>query len=58
MMIYYNYTHIEMRESLREELYNKMDSKLKWALSTKRQIREIMLAQTMPNFGKTHISIA
>ena len=44
MMIKFKYTPIELGKEIIEQLYNKMDTKWKWALFTKRQIREIILA--------------
>ena len=57
-MINFKFTPIELGKELPKDLYNKMDSKWKWELSTKRQIRGTTLARTMSNLGKTNMSIA
>lgn len=58
MMINFKYTPIELGKALPKDLYNRIDSKWKWELSTKRQIRETNVAQIMIDLRKTHMSIA
>lgn len=57
MMKKFKHTPIGLGKGILEELYNKMDSKWEWELSTERQIKETTLAQTMPDLGKTCMSI-
>ena len=57
MMIQLKYTPIELGQGFPTNFYNKIDAKGKWALSIERQFRETMLAQTMLDFGKIHMSI-
>ena len=58
MMIFFKYTPIKLGKSFHEELFNKIDNKLKHSLINKRQIRESTLAQIMPEFNKGYISLA
>ena len=38
-------------------LYNRVDAKRKWALTTEKKIRETTLTHIMPYLGKKHMSI-
>ena len=55
MMENFKYTPIELGKMIPEELYNKIDGKQKFALVTKRKIREAALAQIMLELNKSHI---
>lgn len=57
LMIKFKYTPIELGKGNPRDLYNIFNAKKKWALSTKRKIRETTLAQIMHDLGKTHMSI-
>ena len=58
MMVNFKYTPIELGQEWSIELCNKIDKKWKWALTTKRQIREAKLGWVVPDLGKYHMSIA
>lgn len=53
MMVNFKYTPIDLGKLILKELYNKVDAKWKWALPTKRHIREATLAQIMHELNKS-----
>lgn len=52
MMKNFKYTPLKLGNMIPNERYNRVDGKLNFSLTTKRQIREGMLAQVMPKLKK------
>lgn len=55
MMAIVRMTPLELANSIPKTLYDRIEQKWHYCLETERQIREIALAQVMPEFTKTKI---
>lgn len=56
MMVMFNSTPLEISNSIPKSLYDRVEKKWNFSLTTERQIREATLAQVMPSLDKQMIA--